>query len=1752
MRSVTVRVQSEGEKIFDLGGVQKRYLIRCQISRSKTLYIVFQHKSLFNLVKDLFKWIEGLGRSVTVRIQSEGDRIFDLGGIRKEYLIRCQISRSKTLYIVFQHKSLFNLVKDLFKWIEGLGRSVTVRIQSEGERIFDLGGIRKKYLIRCQISRSKTLYIVFQHKSLFNLVKDLFKWIEGLGRSVTVRVQSEGGRIFDLGGIGKEYLIRCQISRSKTLYIMFQHKSLFNLVKDLIKWIEGLGRSVTVRVQSEGERIFNLGGIGKEYLIRCQISRSKTRYIVFQHKSLFNLVKDLFKWIEGLVRSVTVRVQSEGERIFDLGGVQKRYLIRCQISRSKTRYIVFQHKSLFNLVKDLFKWIEGLGWSVTVQVQSEGERIFDLGGIRKKYLIRCQISRSKTFYIAFQHKSLFNLVKDLFKWIEGLGRSVTVRVQSEGEWIFDLGGIWKEYLIRCQISRSKTLYIVFQHKSLFNLVKDLFKWIEGLGRSVTVRVQSEGEGIFDLGGIGKEYLIRCQISRSKTRYIVFQHKSLFNLFKDLFKWIEGLVRSVTVRVQSEGERIFDLGGVQKRYLIRCQISRSKTLYIVFQHKSLFNLVKDLFKWIEGLGRSVTVRVKSEGERIFDLGGIREKYLIRCQISRSRTRYIVFQHKSLFNLVKDLFKWIEGLVRSVTVRLQSEGERIFDLGGVQKRYLIRCQISRSKTRYIVFQHKSLFNLVKDLFKWIEGLVRSVTVRVQSEGERIFDLGGVQKRYLIRCQISRSKTRYIVFQHKSLFNLVKDLFKWIEGLGWSVTVQVQSEGERIFDLGGIRKKYLIRCQISRSKTFYIAFQHKSLFNLVKDLFKWIEGLGRSVTVRVQSEGEWIFDLGGIWKEYLIRCHISRSKTLYIVFQHKSLFNLVKDLFKWIEGLGRSVTVRVQSEGERIFDLGGIGKEYLIRCQISRSKTRYIVFQHKSLFNLFKDLFKWIEGLVRSVTVRVQSEGERIFDLGGVQKRYLIRCQISRSKTLYIVFQHKSLFNLVKDLFKWIEGLGRSVTVRVQSEGERIFDLGGIREKYLIRCQISRSRTRYIVFQHKSLFNLVKDLFKWIEDLGRSVTVRVQSEGERIFDLGGIRKEYLIRCQISRSKTRYIVFQHKSLFNLVKDLFKWIEGLVRSVTVRVQSEGERIFDLGGIRKKYLIRCQISRSKTLYIVFQHKSLFNLVKDLFKWIEGLGRSVTVRVQSEGGRIFDLGGIGKEYLIRCQISRSKTLYIVFQHKSLFNLVKDLFKWIEGLGRSVTVRVQSEGERIFDLGGIGKEYLIRCQISRSKTRYIVFQHKSLFNLVKDLFKWIEGLGRSVTVRVQSEGERILDLGGIGKEYLIRCQISRSKTLYIVFQHKSLFNLVKDLFKWIEGLGRSVTVRVQSEGERIFDLGGIGKEYLIRCQISRSKTRYIVFQHKSLFNLFKDLFKWIEGLVRSVTVRVQSEGERIFDLGGVQKRYLIRCQISRSKTRYIVFQHKSLFNLVKDLFKWIEGLGRSVTVRVQSEGERIFDLGGIRKKYLIRCQISRSKTFYIAFQHKSLFNLVKDLFKWIEGLGRSVTVRVQSEGERIFDLGGIGKEYLIRCQISRSKTLYIVFQHKSLFNLVKDLSKWIEGLGRSVTVRVQSEGERIFDLGGIGKEYLIRCQISRSKTRYIVFQHKSLFNLFKDLFKWIEGLVRSGTVRVQSEGERIFDLGGIREKYLIRCQISRSKTRYIVFQHKSLFNLVKDLFKWIEDLGRSVTVRVQSEG
>ena len=45
--------------------------------------------------------------------------------------------------------------------------------------------------------------------------------------------------------------------------------------------------------------------------------------------------------------------------------------------------------------------------------------------------------------------------------------------------------------------------------------------------------------------------------------------------------------------------------------------------------------------------------------------------------------------------------------------------------------------------------------------------------------------------------------------------------------------------------------------------------------------------------------------------------------------------------------------------------------------------------------------------------------------------------------------------------------------------------------------------------------------------------------------------------------------------------------------------------------------------------------------------------------------------------------------------------------------------------------------------------------------------------------------------------------------------------------------------------------------------------------------------------------------------------------------------------------------------------------------------------------------------------------------------------------------------------------------------------------------------------------KDLFKSIERLCRSGKTQVSSKSEGIFVLGGLRKKYLTRCQILRSK-------------------------------------
>ena len=143
--------------------------------------------------------------------------------------------------------------------------------------------------------------------------------------------------------------------------------------------------------------------------------------------------------------------------------------------------------------------------------------------------------------------------------------------------------------------------------------------------------------------------------------------------------------------------------------------------------------------------------------------------------------------------------------------------------------------------------------------------------------------------------------------------------------------------------------------------------------------------------------------------------------------------------------------------------------------------------------------------------------------------------------------------------------------------------------------------------------------------------------------------------------------------------------------------------------------------------------------------------------------------------------------------------------------------------------------------------------------------------------------------------------------------------------SLTTRVQSEGERFFDLGVIRNKYSIRCQISLSKTRYIVFSTKIAFQTSQGLIQMNWGSREECHYPSTLWGRENFWPRCYTKKVLYTLSDFALKTRYLIFQHKSLFNLVKDFFKWIEGLGRSVNVRLQSEGERIFDLGRIRKKY-----------------------------------------------------------------------------------------------------------------------------------------------------------------------------------------------------------------------------------
>ena len=93
-------------------------------------------------MKDLFNSIERLCRSGKSQLGSKAEAFIVLDSLRKKYLTRCQILRSKDyLYTVYQ-KVFFSKLKVLFKSIDRICRKV--QINSKAERIFVLGGLRKK------------------------------------------------------------------------------------------------------------------------------------------------------------------------------------------------------------------------------------------------------------------------------------------------------------------------------------------------------------------------------------------------------------------------------------------------------------------------------------------------------------------------------------------------------------------------------------------------------------------------------------------------------------------------------------------------------------------------------------------------------------------------------------------------------------------------------------------------------------------------------------------------------------------------------------------------------------------------------------------------------------------------------------------------------------------------------------------------------------------------------------------------------------------------------------------------------------------------------------------------------------------------------------------------------------------------------------------------------------------------------------------------------------------------------------------------------------------------------------------------------------------------------------------------------------------------------------------------------------------------------------------------------------------------
>ena len=186
-----------------------------------------------------------------------------------------------------------------------------------------------------------------------------------------------------------------------------------------------------------------------------------------------------------------------------------------------------------------------------------------------------------------------------------------------------------------------------------------------------------------------------------------------------------------------------------------------------------------------------------------------------------------------------------------------------------------------------------------------------------------------------------------------------------------------------------------------------------------------------------------------------------------------------------------------------------------------------------------------------------------------------------------------------------------------------------------------------------NIVKDSFKSCDVLRRSGKIQLGSYGKRIFVPGGLRKKYFARCQILRSKYYLYTVYQKVFFNIVKDSFKSCDVLRRSGNVQLRSNGKIIFCSRWSEKKYLARCQISRSKYyLYTVYQ-KVFFNIVKDSFKSCDVLRRRGKIQLGSYGKKKFCSRWSEKKVLSTMSDFALKIL-------SLYSLTKSVFQYSEGL------------------------------------------------------------------------------------------------------------------------------------------------------------------------------------------------------------------------------------------------------------------------------------------------------------------------------------------------------------------------------------------------------------------------------------------------------------------------------------------------------------